>query len=126
MPETIYGLATDDLACNVLDGEAVLLDLGSGHYFGLNATGTALWQVLEGGPRSVRTLAQTLAEAHGRETDELVDDVAWFLRELVECGLVGEVDGAEVAAGEIIVEGPYLAPVIERYDKLDDLLLSGE
>ncbi len=30
-----------------LDGEAVILDLESGTYFGLNAVGTRVWQLLE-------------------------------------------------------------------------------
>jgi hypothetical protein len=30
-----------------LDGEAVILDLQSGTYFGLNAVGTRIWQLME-------------------------------------------------------------------------------
>ena len=30
-----------------LDGEAVILDLDSGTYFGLNAVGTRMWQLIE-------------------------------------------------------------------------------
>ena len=38
-----------------LDGEAVILDLGSGTYFGLNAVGARIWQLMEqhGGLRAV-------------------------------------------------------------------------
>jgi hypothetical protein len=50
------GLADDQrLACctdvlaRVLDGEAVLLDLASGEYFGLNSVGTRVWELLSAG-----------------------------------------------------------------------------
>ena len=38
-----------------LDGEAVILDLQSGTYFGLNAVGARIWQLMEhhGGLRAV-------------------------------------------------------------------------
>ena len=32
-----------------LDGEAVILDLGSGTYFGLNQVGTRVWQLISDG-----------------------------------------------------------------------------
>jgi hypothetical protein len=35
-----------DVVHRVIQGEAVLLDLHSGRYFGLNATGAALWELL--------------------------------------------------------------------------------
>ena len=36
----------DGVVFKELDGESVLLDLGAGTYFGLNDTGTCLWQGL--------------------------------------------------------------------------------
>ena len=35
-----------DVVHRLIQGEAVLLDLASGRYFGLNATGAALWELL--------------------------------------------------------------------------------
>jgi hypothetical protein len=35
-----------DVVHRVIEAEAVLLDLASGRYFGLNATGAALWEAL--------------------------------------------------------------------------------
>lgn len=36
-----------DVVFRELEGEAVLLDLATGTYFGLNATGTRMWQLIE-------------------------------------------------------------------------------
>ena len=36
-----------DVVFRDLDGEAVVLDLATGTYFGLNASGTRMWQLIE-------------------------------------------------------------------------------
>ena len=36
-----------DAICRELDGEAVILDLSAGTYFGLNAVGTRMWQLID-------------------------------------------------------------------------------
>jgi len=42
---------SSDVMCRVLDGEAVLLDLTSGKYLGLNDVGTRVWELIgEGKP----------------------------------------------------------------------------
>jgi hypothetical protein len=39
--------ATEDVVFRELDGEAVLLNLATGTYFGLDSVGTRIWQLLE-------------------------------------------------------------------------------
>jgi hypothetical protein len=40
-------IASPDVVFRDLDGESVLLNLATGTYFGLNATGTRMWQLIE-------------------------------------------------------------------------------
>ena len=40
-------LLSKDAVCRDLDGEAVILDLSAGIYFGLNAVGTRMWQLID-------------------------------------------------------------------------------
>jgi coenzyme PQQ synthesis protein D (PqqD) len=40
-------LLSRDAVCRELDGEAVILDLSAGIYFGLNAVGTRMWQLID-------------------------------------------------------------------------------
>jgi hypothetical protein len=40
-------IASKDAIFRDLDGEAVILDLQSGTYFGLNAVGAHIWQLIE-------------------------------------------------------------------------------
>ena len=70
-----------------LDGEAVLLNLESERYFGLDDVGTRVWQHLLEHRRLDRVCAELLKEY---EVDEstLRADVLRLVQELVEAGIV--------------------------------------
>ena len=122
---TTYAIAPDRVASRILDGEAVIINLDTGVYFGLNPSATALWSLLEAAPRSVDALSEALARAHGADVAEVGADVRFFLDGLERNGLLVEGGSAEpvdaIDAGSL-----YLAPVLDRYDTLDELMLSGE
>jgi PqqD family protein of HPr-rel-A system len=126
MSATTYTVASDELSMKVLDGEAIVLDFATGHYFGLNRTGTALWELIQAAPRSAATLHTAVADGHGLDPDEVEPDIRHFLQQLVEDGLVVATEADEPAEPTMQPTGPYLAPTVDRYDKLDDLMLSGE
>lgn len=70
-----------------LDGEAVILDLGSGKYFGLNAVGARIWQLVaqHGGLRSVH---DDLCREYDASPDILEHDLLKLLTELEQARLV--------------------------------------
>lgn len=74
-----------------LDDEAVLLDLDTGGYYGLNPTGRRVWQLLVAGSTFAGTLS-TLASEFAAPPAELAADVAAVLAELVRAGLVERAD----------------------------------
>ncbi len=74
-----------------LEDEMVLLNLDSGEYFGLNDTGTRIWELLAGG-RSRREIAVTLAREFEVELEVAVGHVASLCAELLAAGLLA--DGA--------------------------------
>jgi Coenzyme PQQ synthesis protein D (PqqD) len=65
----------------------VLLRLDSGQYHGLNATGVAIWELLDG-ERSVGAVAAELARSIDDAPDDLLGDVAGFLEDMRQRGLV--------------------------------------
>jgi hypothetical protein len=71
-----------DVVCREIEGEAVLLHLGTGIYFGLNVVGTRIWQLLEAAqdaPAIVDTLAAEFdaeRETIARDLGELLDALA--------------------------------------------------
>ena len=72
-----------------LDGEAVILHLDSGTYFGLNAVGTRIWQLLERDGRLTAVLDDLRAE-YEAAPDVLERDLLDLVSRLVDARL-GEV-----------------------------------
>ena len=70
-----------DVVFRNLDGEAVLLDLGSGTYFGLNEVGTRIWQMIEAGVDEPAIVASLSAE-YAAEPATIAADVRRLLGEL--------------------------------------------
>jgi hypothetical protein len=78
---------SSDVLCQEINGESVLLDLKSEAYFGLDATGTRIWQLIEEKDNLQKVFDIMLAEY---EVDEelLRNDFSSLLTELSEAGLV--------------------------------------
>jgi hypothetical protein len=76
-----------DVLCRVLDGEAVLLDLASGKYFGLNRVGTRIWELIAEG-RAYAELRAVLLQEFEVQGEALDSDLAGLVAELSERGLI--------------------------------------
>jgi hypothetical protein len=70
-----------------VDGETVILHLGDGIYYGLDAVGTDIWNHLKT-PRQVGELLATLQRDYAVEADRCRREVLALLHELAERGLV--------------------------------------
>jgi hypothetical protein len=70
-----------------LDREAVLLDVASGVYFGLNETGFRVLELLDG-DRTVEQVEEALADEFAVDRETLRCDVRAILEALVSEGLV--------------------------------------
>ncbi len=69
-------------------GEAVLLDLASESYFGLNDVGTRIWQLLQEDGSDLRRVHQRMLEEYDVEPARLEADLLQHLAELAAAGLV--------------------------------------
>jgi Coenzyme PQQ synthesis protein D (PqqD) len=70
-----------------LDGEAVLLETGSGRYYGLNEVGTRMWSLLHLHGKLGAVCRALLAEYDVPE-DRLREDLEQFVETLAARGLV--------------------------------------
>jgi hypothetical protein len=68
-------------------GEAVLLNLDSEEYYGLDGVGSRLWDLLEDGTTFGQVI-DTLSDEYDVESDVLKVDLRAVLGDLVEQGLV--------------------------------------
>jgi hypothetical protein len=70
-----------------VDGELVMLEPGSSRYFGLDAIGNRIWELIEH-PRSLGDLCDTLQTEFEVTGETCRADVLAFVRQLEEAELV--------------------------------------
>jgi hypothetical protein len=78
-----------DVVFRELDAESVVLDLSSGRYFGLNAVGTRVWQLIGEG-QAVDRLIKTVAGEYDADETTIARDVLALLEDLKTRGLIVE------------------------------------
>ena len=76
-----------DVIFRELDGEAVLLDLASGRYFGLNAVATRTWTLLAAGA-GLDDVTAVLTAEFDAPAAEIAADVRSLVSELLARGLL--------------------------------------
>jgi hypothetical protein len=121
------------VAWRVVEGEGVLLHAETSGYFGLNRTGTLLWQQLTARPSSVDELGAWVGEhIPGAPADPAVE-VAAFIAQLLQHDLI---DAAAPGAEQLSSGQPtlfpdvevlqYEPPLVSPFGELEKLILSGE
>ncbi|MFO0615062.1 MAG: PqqD family protein [Polyangiaceae bacterium] len=76
-----------EVLSRVLDGEAVLLHLGSGTYFGMNEVASRAWEEIVKGT-TLAALVTTLLAEFDVERATLVGDLDRFVRALLDKSLI--------------------------------------
>jgi len=88
-------VVSDDLTTAELGGEAILLDVKSGNYFGLNEVGAYILE-LSKEPRSVASIIDNMLQEFDVEAERLTSDVQAFLVQLHRQGLIKELAQAQI------------------------------
>ncbi len=79
----------DNLTAAELGGEAILLDVKSGNYFGLNEVGVFILELIKQ-PRPVGYVVEKMLEEYDATPEQITTDVLAFLNQLREQGLIQE------------------------------------
>lgn len=83
---------SQDVIARDVGGETVLLHLDSGTYFGLNAVGGRIWQMLDSASATVGDLATAITEEFDVSQAEAEADILDLARNLLDQGLVDVVE----------------------------------
>jgi hypothetical protein len=84
----------DDVIFRVLGDEAVILNLSTQIYFGLDSVGTRIWQLISEDAPSEK-IVETLSAEYEVEENQLRQDFDKLIRQLSDKGLL-TADGEEV------------------------------
>ena len=82
---------SDEVVAREVGGETVLLNLATGTYFGLDAVGACVWQVLEEDGGTLADACNVIAGKYDVAREELERDVLDLAADLVENGLLSKV-----------------------------------
>jgi len=77
----------DNVLFQEVDGEAVLLALDEGFYYGLDELGTRIWKLIGEG-LEMEQVVDVVVKEYAVERDQAREDIGKFLGELEESGLI--------------------------------------
>ncbi|MBI2818954.1 MAG: PqqD family protein [Acidobacteria bacterium] len=80
---------SEDVVFRELDGEAVLLNLASGIYFGLNEVGTRIWTLL-GQDGALQRVFDAMKQQYDVVPERLEKDLLELVEQMYSKGLVQE------------------------------------
>lgn len=84
--DTLVAAARDQVSCD-LQGEAAILNLASGVYYGLDAVAASIWRLIQT-PQKFSAICQAITEEYAVSAEQARADVRGFLDELMQEGLV--------------------------------------
>lgn len=106
-----------------VEDEVIAINLTTGTYFSLCDSAADVWSLLIDGA-DIDAVGAALAEAHGLDAAAVLGEVRAYTDALLESGLLIEhADEAALPVGRPTFTGAYVAPTVERYDDMEELLL---
>lgn len=78
---------SEDVLIQEVGGEAVLLDLASERYFGLDPVGTRIWELLADAP-TLADVHATLCTQYDAESARISADLLALANQLADAGLI--------------------------------------
>lgn len=125
MTDSIYEINQTDVAHEIIDGEAILINMTTGSYYSLDGSGAVVWEILQAGAASTETVLRELALRFQGEMTAMNTATLRILAEMQADGLVKTaaqeaIRPTAVAAREL---SPFEAPILHKYTDLEALLL---
>ena len=79
---------SEDVVAREVGGELVLLDLGSGQYFGLDKVGGRIWELLSEAPHDLHALCEKIENEFDAPRDRIESDLRALIKQLQDQALI--------------------------------------
>lgn len=114
-PEVIHEL---------IDGEVIIINLGTGNYYSVKGSGASVWTILHENPGvTVDQLTAAVASRHAASED-IGAAIEQFVADLRQEDLVaGDGEPAMTPPSADPAAGEWQPPVLEKYTDMQDLVL---
>ena len=122
-----YFNVKNKVAGDVIEAEAVIMDLGTGRYFSAGNSGAYIWSCIEAGFNQTQ-ISDALVSAYQIDAEEAERAVTHFAEQLIANRLVVPVDALEASSASLgtLPASPdesFKFPELMVYDDMQDLLL---
>lgn len=81
LDEMVFTRNEEDFLCTEVDGETVIMNTQSGHYFGFNLIATDIWKLLEK-PISFKLLIDKLLKEYDVQREECTNDTRPLMKRM--------------------------------------------
>jgi hypothetical protein len=85
-PDSVVVVSKDQMASDIA-GETVILGMSAGRYYGLDAVGARIWQLIQT-PTSVADLRRTIVSEYEVAPERCEADLLQLLEKMLAAGLV--------------------------------------
>jgi len=121
---TRFRLDAPNVIAETIEGEAIMINLGTGNYYSVQGSGADVCTMLEEGA-SEEEIVDGLLLRYDGEREAVTAAVGQLLRDLEAEQLVARADGGapnlpQQAAG---AKSPFVPPTFEKYTDMQDLVL---
>jgi len=130
-PVTGFRIQCPPFAHQTIDGEVVIVNLQTGHYYSLRGVGADIWTLVESGA-GVRAITAALAAQYDFAPGAIAAAAEQLLAELQREGMLSPQaapEPIEPAASAPLVslplaaKSPFVPPVLEKFTDMHDLLV---
>ena len=124
----VYQVNSPDVVAEVVDGEAVIVNLRNGNYYSLDGVGAQIWALLTE-QRSVDQVVAIILQSYVGDAAEIEQRVCQLVEELCGEQLLTLADGASVPSTTTIavqadaMRPAFAPPMLNKYTDMEDLLL---
>ena len=123
---SIWTVQPEWVMSEILDGEAVIVDLRTGRYHAAQGVAATAWSVLGSGA-DLDTIVSEVARVHAPVPADVKARMSAFVDQLLAAELIVEVAGSAASVSFASATGgapsPWNDPVLESHNDLEDLLL---
>jgi hypothetical protein len=115
---------TSHVVHETIDGETILIHLGSGTYYSLDGVGSEVWVALAPGTTREQLLAGAIERFTGNP-EEVEVGLSSLLEDLLREGLLVEDEGGTAVESSSFPPGkvPFTAPVLHVYTDMQEFML---
>jgi hypothetical protein len=124
--EMRYSVNSGQVISEVIDGEAVMINMTTGNYYSLNETGAVIWDALERSA-SVEEIVGGLESSYDSTREQIEQAVGELVAELEREELIVPAAGAGQSQSARVEPGPgggtFAQPRLEKHTDMQDLIL---